>query len=74
MKTQNKQESEQQNVFGTASPPFPLQSCRGRVCPALSFPKSCCLPLARGPGMPGPYNGCFRQTTMPPWPPTCRGA
>ena len=54
MKTQNKQESEQQNVFGSGTP-FPSQSCSGG-------------------GMPGPYNGCFRQPTMPPWPPTRRGA
>ena len=53
MKTQNKQEFEQQNVFGSGTP-FPSQSCSGG-------------------GMPGPYNGCFRQTTMPPWPPTRRG-
>ena len=53
MKTQNKQESEQQDVFGSGTP-FPSQ---GRS----------------GGGMPGPCNGCFRQTTMPPWPPTCRG-
>ena len=49
MKTQNKQGSEQQNVFGSGTP-FPSQSCSGG-------------------GMPSPYNGCFRQTTMPPWPP-----
>ncbi len=32
-----------------------MPPCRGRICPARSFPTSTCFSYTTGPGIPGPY-------------------